>query len=226
MNRLLLLLPLVSVIAIARLNPFEPVNAPNMPIKVQMKPTTNADDGNRTVTLIYAKESQEAEHVSLDKSMEDTNMTKKAISKNTPDMALKESNVTMTQVPMVKEEIKEEKKVVKPKPKPTLIEKCYKPLPFLTIDLKKNKLEIESRDKYKVKKLYTIPSEKKIVIDFSGSVKHYTKNGMFVSKEFESFKIGNHPEQNFFRVVIKTKHNPEKYLPVIEKNMLTITYKK
>lgn len=225
MNRLFLLFLMFSVALFARLNPFEPVNMPMKEADANMKPMQvdgqvfSEDDGNRTVKIMYDK-SMEPESVQLDnkKEME----MKKTISMPKSEMKIIESNTS--KMMEMKKVVKKEQP--KPKPKPMLLEKCYKPLPFLTIDLKKNKIDIESREKYKVKKLYTIPTEKKIVIDFSGSVKHYTKNGMFVSQEFTSYKIGNHPEQNFFRVVIKTKHNPEKYLPVIEKNMLTITYKK
>jgi hypothetical protein len=225
MNRSLIILSVFVVVSFARLNPFEPVEKPNIPIEVKALPI-NSDDGNRTVKLIYDEpfKDKDVELVENEMSIEHNKSVK---IETIPDInsssksAIIESNTTkkvskVTKTPVELEEI----------PKPKLLEKCYKPLPFLTLDLKKNKLHIESRKKYKVKKLYTIPSEKKIVIDFYGNVKHYTKNGKFISEEFSSFKIGNHPEKSFFRVVIQTKHNTEKYIPVIEKNMLTITYNK
>jgi hypothetical protein len=211
MNRLLLLLIICISFAFARLNPFEPVSSPNIaiptntlePIPVNGK-VMSVDDGNRTVKIM----SDEPKIIIKEKSVE------KVIVKDINNSTISKNDMKVKEMPK-KVEVK----------KPTLIEKCYKVLPFLTIDLQKNKLDIDAKDKYKIIKVYTIPIENKIVIDFAGSVQHYTKSGTFTSPVFTSYKVGNHHKKGFFRVVIKTKYNPEKYMPLIDKNKVTISYK-
>jgi hypothetical protein len=217
MNRLLLLLIICISFAFARLNPFEPVSSPNIaipsdtlePIPVDGK-IMSADDGNRTVKIM----SDEPKKAVEPKVIVKEKIIEKIIVKDINTTTISKGGMIENEIPK-KVEVK----------KPTLIEKCYKVLPFLTIDLQKNKLDIDARDKYKIIKVYTIPIQNKIVIDFAGAVKHYTKSGTFTSPLFKSYKVGNHPEKGFFRVVITTKHNPEKYMPLINKNKVTISYK-
>lgn len=206
MTRSFFILSVASVALLARINPFEPVATSEVIIPQQIEPIqieekiTSIDDGNRTVQI-------RSDEVEKPIQKETAVVEKECISED--------KNITVAEPAIVKQ-----KEPVK------LVEKVYKPLPFLTLDLKKDQLQIDSREKYKIIKYFTIPDEKKIVIDFSGYVKHYTKKDTFISQEFDSFVIGNHPDEKFFRVVITTKKHPDEYLPYIKNNLITIYYKK
>jgi len=205
MNRIIFIWSIASVALLARINPFEPVVKSEVIIPQQIEPIqieekiTNLDDGNRTVQIRSAE-------------VEKTIQKEKVIVEK--ECITEDKNITVVEP------------IVKLKEPVQLVEKVYKPLPFLTLDLKKDQLQIDSREKYKIIKYFTIPDEKKIVIDFSGYVKHYTKKDTFISQEFDSFVIGNHPDKKFFRVVITTKKHPDEYLPYIKNNLITIYYKK
>ena len=205
MTRSFFILSMLSVALLARINPFEPVVTSEVitpqqiePIQIEEK-ITSIDDGNRTVKIRSDKVEEPVQ---------------KEIPLVEKECITEDKNITVVEP------------IIKPKEPVKLVEKVYKPLPFLSLDLKKDKLQIDSREKYKIIKYFTIPDEKKIVIDFSGYVKHYTKKDSFISQEFDSFVIGNHPDEKFFRVVITTKKHPDEYLPYIKNNLITIYYKK
>lgn len=220
MSKSFIIMSIASITLFARLNPFEPVSVPPtivipektlQPIEVEKK-VTSVDDGDRTVKI----RSDEPSEVSKPKVI----IKEKVVEK---ECVVEDKNVTAK--PVIVEKIAPKPQIVV-KPKPQLIEKVYKPLPFLSLELKKDQLKIDSRKKYKIIKYFTIPDENKIVIDFKGYVKHYTKKDSFVSQEFDSYVIGNHPDKKFFRVVIVTKKHPNEYLPYIKNNIITIYYKK
>lgn len=227
MNRTLLILSTTALVAFARLNPFEPVESPNIQVPAQTLepiPVTekvmSIDDGDRTVKIKSDEPLQPLEpQVIIQEKIVEKKPTKDELE---AECKILDANKTVE--PVVEKVIEE--KIPEPVVVPKLVEKVYKPLPFLTLDLKKNILVIDAREKYKIIKYYTITDENKIVIDFEGNVKHYTKKDSFISEEFDTYTIGNHPKENFFRVVITTKKHPNEYLPVIKNNMITLKYEK
>lgn len=218
MNRSLIVLLTFTTLSIARLNPFEPLSIPNEAISdTSLKPIPvdgkimSDDDGTRTVKIISDEPmKKKSSKVSKDKLTPN----------NIVEMKKDENLTKKTQVTKVKAI-----KIIKPKVQVKLVEKIYNILPFLSLDLKKNQLVITSRTKYKIIKYYREAKENKIILDFKGNVKHYTKRGSFISEEFEKFIVGNHPKEGFFRVVIITKSDVNDYKVTIKDNIAILTCK-
>jgi hypothetical protein len=87
----------------------------------------------------------------------------------------------------------------------------HKILPFLSINVKNETLEIKS--KYNVFRKLDIDNGKvkKIVLDYYGQTNFFTKRYLLKSKNFKKITIGNHKKDYFFRVVVELNDSPTKY---------------
>ncbi len=101
----------------------------------------------------------------------------------------------------------------------------YKVLPLVTIDLMGDNLAISTRDNYKLIQYYEEPKENKFVFDFKASVGIPTERGDITSPYYDSYTVGNHPEEGFFRVVIPVKDGVSHYKVLIKDNKGTIIRK-
>lgn len=214
MMKFLLLSLVIPLSLVARLNPFEPVDAPASQMEtLKPIPVSNVmseDDGTRTVKI----------------------MSEEKVKKAVPKVIIKEKVVKEK---LTKEQLAEQckvvddnktKVVVKPKPKPVFKPKTYKLLPFLTISTNKKHIDIKTRKKYKLINYMHLEDSKKIVFDFKGNVITSTKLRKIPHNPyFEYFKIGNHEDKGFFRVVIKTKKKTKKYSVIVKDGMATLKYK-
>jgi len=226
MNKILIL-SITAISLFARLNPFEPVveqldvdlNVTKtirlQPIQATL-PLNTKDDGSRSVKLM-SEESEKSKSIIMIKDK----VIVKELSKE--ELAAKCKVIEIFTPKAVVKELP--KIVVKPKPKP-FEPMVYKVLPFLTIDSKVDSISIETRKKYKLIRYYLEQDSKKFVFDFKGKVLTYTKFKNILAPHFKFYMVGNHPEGNYFRVVIAAKDKMSKYKVVIKNNIATINYKK
>lgn len=101
----------------------------------------------------------------------------------------------------------------------------YNILPLVTIDLLDKNLTIKTTSNHKLIKYYEEKSENKFVFDFQANVAVPTANENLSSQYYQSYIVGNHPEENFFRVVIRTKDDVSNYKVMIQNNIGTIIHK-
>ncbi len=100
----------------------------------------------------------------------------------------------------------------------------YNLLSFVKINIASDIMSIKT--KYKLKKYFIFKQENKLVFDFVGKKRFYTKRETLSShKDFERIIIGAHPEDYYFRVVIVPEYNASEYKIIIDKNRL-ITIKR
>ncbi len=95
----------------------------------------------------------------------------------------------------------------------------YHLLDFVNIDITEDVMNIET--KFKLKKQFVLKDEKKIVFDFIGKKRFYTKRETLSSHEdFKKIIIGAHPENRYFRVVIQTPTDLKEYKTNIDEDGL------
>lgn len=231
MIKLLLITTITTISLFARLNPFEPVVNQNdlnqtkksalEPIKVT-KPVQSIDDGLRTVKITSEGDDSKSKQIVMVKEKIVEKVVEKKLSKKE----------LMEQCKVIEKDLKPKvviKAKIKPKAKPKPVEfvaTSYKVLPFLTIDSNKDNLVIKTRKKYKLIRYYIEEGEKKFVFDFKGKVLTYTKYKNLNAPYFKSYVVGNHPEDNYFRVVISVKKSVNKYKVSMKNNIATISYTK
>ena len=87
----------------------------------------------------------------------------------------------------------------------------FMPLKFVNIDLKDDFIKINVAKKYKLINSIISDDNTKFVYDFKGKVTFYTIRKKLCSEYFDSFALGTHLEDNFFRVVIKVKKDIKEY---------------
>lgn len=225
MIKLLLLTTIITVSLYARLNPFEPVLKNDMNNTQKLKPMQanlpirSADDGTRTVKITSQNSSSKSKQIVMIKEKIVEKVVEKVVEKKLTKEQLAE------QCKVIEKEIIKPKIKLKPKSK-KFVAKSYRVLPFLTIDSNKNNIVIKTRKKYKLIRYYLEQDEKKFVFDFKGKVLTYTKYKNLNAPNFKSYIVGNHPEGDYFRVVIVVKNNINKYKVSIKNNIATIRYKK
>ena len=101
--------------------------------------------------------------------------------------------------------------------------KRYNVLPLLTIDLVDKNLIIKITNNYKIIKYYEDQPNNKFVFDFKANLGIPTAKEVLESSYYESYTVGNHPEEGFFRVVIPVKESTANYKVTIKNNVGTIT---
>ena len=113
----------------------------------------------------------------------------------------------------------EEKSILEEK-----LQETIKPFEFLQIALYAQKC-ILNISNHKLFRYFKITKEKKIVLDYKGSKKIITKivkpksNG-----DIKSITIADHPEENYFRIVIQYHKNIDKHNIEYENNLTTINF--
>jgi hypothetical protein len=86
----------------------------------------------------------------------------------------------------------------------------YNLLSFIKIDITDDIMNISTR--YKITNWFILKDENKIVFDFVGKKRFYTKRETLSShKDFKKIIIGAHPENDYFRVVIQTQQITPNY---------------
>lgn len=93
-------------------------------------------------------------------------------------------------------------------------------LPFVKIEYDNDKIDIVSS--YKVSKKITLPDKNKIVLDYSAKENFYTKRVDLESTNFKKIAVGNHKDENFFRIVIDLSSMPEDYEVTYDESKVSI----
>lgn len=225
MMKFLLLSLIIPLSLVARLNPFEPVENPIQekhlnqevlnPIPVKSKIMTK-DDGNRTVKIM----SEEKVKKAIPKVVIKEKVVKEKLTQKQLEEECKILDKNQTKMKIVE-------KKLKPKPKPQFKAKVYKLLPFLSVHSKKKSIDIKTRYKYKLIRYIDDKKNKKFIFDFKGKVISSTKNKKIMyNPYFKGFRVGNHPKDKFFRVVIDTKKNTSLYRISVKGNIISLMYSK
>lgn len=102
----------------------------------------------------------------------------------------------------------------------------FKILPFVNVEVVNDKLIIKVNKKYKLLNQDILKEQKKLLFDFQGNVSFYTVRKSINHKDFKSFAIGTHRQNNFFRVVVDLPENLVKYKEVINSKKGIITIQK
>ena len=96
----------------------------------------------------------------------------------------------------------------------------YNLLPFVDIHITDDIMNLHT--KYKLKKHFILKDENKLVFDYVGKKRFYTKRETLSShNDFKKIIIGAHPENYYFRVVIQTQEDVSKYKVTIN-GLITI----
>jgi hypothetical protein len=198
------MLMFLKISLISRENPFEP--------------TKTYLEEKKELKLALEKENNKTKAI---KSI----MKQEIVSKK-PTMTKQEivsKPVTISTIKQITIKLMEE--IIVQKQKKTKIYK-YHLLPFVDIHITNNIMSIST--KYKLKKFFLLEEENKLVFDYVGKNRFYTKREILSShKDFNKVIIGAHPEDYYFRVVIQTKEKVEKYKVEINKEKdKTITIQK
>ena len=222
MIKLIMLFILLNISLFARTNPFE---SDTFVAKMETKTNTqaiekkeiiqNVDDGNRTVK-VEQQVSKLPKIVKMDKVL----ITKPLKVKK--DVKLSKKEIEKICKVENKKQMKKKKIISKVN---HFTPSTFKVLPFVTIDVDKEDLKITSRSKYPIINYYTIKNENKLVFNFSAKVNFYTRYKKLDAPKFKSYAVGNHKDENFFRVVIVVEKNIKNYEVIIKNNTAKIIYK-
>jgi hypothetical protein len=123
---------------------------------------------------------------------------------------------------VIKKRVSKIKKIVKNNSTPSL---RYNILPLLTIDLLGKGLTISTANNYKLIRYYEERTENKFVFDFQADINVPTVKEEFNSPYYQSYIVGNHPEDAYFRVVISAKESVSNYKVMIKNNIGSIIHK-
>jgi len=93
-------------------------------------------------------------------------------------------------------------------------------LPFVKIEYDNDKIDIIS--KYKISKKITLPDKHKLVLDFNAKENFYTKRLDLESTNFKKIAVGNHKNENFFRIVVELASVPEDYQVTYDDSKVSI----
>jgi hypothetical protein len=97
----------------------------------------------------------------------------------------------------------------------------YNLLPFVDIHITDDIMSIAT--KYKLKNYFILKSENRLIFDYFGKKRFYTKREILSShKDFKKITIGAHPEDYYFRIVIQAQDSVFKYKATIDKGLATI----
>ncbi len=83
----------------------------------------------------------------------------------------------------------------------SIVLSTYEPLKFLTIDIYKKKITILTSNA-KLFRHFKLKGENKIVLDYVKSRKFLTKRLKVDNSFIKAITIGDHPKENYFRVVL------------------------
>ncbi len=203
-------------------------NKPQIATEQTDQMATNIKKAQETRPL-ETKKAKETKPVEV-KKPQATKTNEMSVSKET-------SKVSSTQTPknVVKTDCKLETKPISKKKasiksskntiKKNVVSKNYKILPLITLDLIGENLSISTRNNYKLIRYYEEPKENKFVFDFKANLGVPTERGTIKSPYYDSYIVGNHPEDGFFRVVVPVKDSVSNYKVLIKNNKGTIIRK-
>ena len=97
-------------------------------------------------------------------------------------------------------------------------------LPFLNIQYTNDEMTLTSM--YKVFKKFYLEDENKLIIDFKGEVKFFTKRVDLESKQFKKVIVGNHETEKYFRVVLVLEESPLNYDVTYNENSVYVNFNK
>jgi len=211
MKNLFTLLFILSISLVARENPFEATNAYEEEAariiemsEVEEDYAVEFQQEQQYVNEIYEKmnkpEKEKPKKPALTKEK-----VEKMIKKAQKESEKKAKNIAKE---IIIDQPKKVEQVVYVKPRLDIINEKQL-LPFVKIEYDNDRIDIFS--KYKVTKKITLPGEKKVVLDFSAKENFYTIREQLKSTNFPKIAIGNHKNENFFRVVIELLSNPDDY---------------
>ncbi len=106
------------------------------------------------------------------------------------------------------------------------VKENFKVLPFVKIFIVNDLLTIKVDKKYKLLNQDILKPQKKLLFDFQGKVSFYTIRKNIINKDFTSFVVGTHLEDNFFRVVIDLPSDVIDYIEKIDNKSGIITIQK
>ena len=211
MKNLFTLLFVLSISLIARENPFEATNAYEEEAAriIEMNEIEEDYAVEFQQEQQYVNEMYEKMNKPEEKKPKKPELTKEKVEKMIKK-AQKESEKkakTIAKEVIIKQPKKVEQ-VVYVKPRLDVVNEKQL-LPFVKVEYDNDRIDIFS--KYSVSKKITLPGEKKIVLDFNAKENFYTIREQLKSTNFPKIAIGNHKNENFFRVVIELIDTPENY---------------
>lgn len=203
----LLLFVFISLFAIdvsARLNPFEPTDTFYEQQKEYLAKEKQEEqkqielEKQRKLAILAEQEAEEkAEQLRLQKEHE--------------AQVEKQRKLQEVKSPAILTVVEKEKVIAVPKD-------SYKILPFVHIKVSQEGLEVFIDKRYKLINQDILEDQNKFLFDFRATESFYTVRKVLQNKDFKSFAVGTHMEQNFFRVVVELTHNVSNYKEYINSN--------
>jgi len=139
------------------------------------------------------------------------------------ELTKKDLNITTTPKDINKSIITKKEKLIL---QPTEIF-SYNPLKGIRIILEDNQIKLMIKKEYKLLQQIISDDNTKFVFDFKGKLTFYTIRKNLDNKYFNSYILGTHLEDNFFRLVIKVNKNIKEYnITKLKDNILLIKYNK
>jgi hypothetical protein len=111
-------------------------------------------------------------------------------------------------------------------PTDVFLKEKFEVLPFVKIYVLNDMITIKVNPKYRLLDKNILIPKNKIVFDFEGNISFYTIRKNIFNDDFNSFTIGTHREDNFFRVVIDLPSERTNYIENINNKNGIITIKK
>jgi hypothetical protein len=172
---------------------------------------------------------EEKEAIAKEQEVQKTNQPQqkslKEYKKNTKKVVVKKTKTKKRIVSKSKSKIKSNIKPKKTVKKTVAQSIRYNVLPLLTIDLLDKNLTIKTTSNYKLIRYYEEKTENKFVFDFQADIGVPTAKEELSSPYYQSYIVGNHPEEGYFRVVIPAKESVSNYKVMIKDNIGTIIRK-
>ncbi len=199
----------------ARLNPFEPTKTYleekevllNTPVEIKQEPIVKKKKIEIPKDII--------------KKVEPIVVKKEDITPPVKEKKPAEEIILKEPIKIVVADLNTTKVVVKPREIKTY---KYNLLSFVDMHITDDIMNIQT--KYKLKQHFTLVEENKLVFDYIGKKRFYTKRETLSShKDFKKIIIGAHPEDYYFRIVIQTQEKVSKYKVTISKNGLVTIVK-
>lgn len=204
----LILLPFIGLLSVnlnARMNPFEPTDTfveqqkvYEMKLKQEEQKKIELEQQRKLAILAQQEAQEKADELRLQQEREIQLEKQKKLQKKkiTPNIEVVKKKEAITLPP----------------------HDSYEILPFIDIKVSDNQLEIFIDKRYKLINQDILEDQKKFLFDFGATESFYTIRKNLKSKNFKSFAVGTHLEQNFFRVVVELNDIVSKYKEDINSN--------
>ncbi|XOB62030.1 AMIN domain-containing protein [Campylobacterota bacterium DY0563] len=211
MKNLFTLLLVLSVSLIARENPFEATNA----YEEEAARIIEMNEVEEDYAVEYQQEQQYVNEMyeKMNKPKEEKPKVPALTEEKVQKMINKAQKETEKKAKTIAKEViveqpKQVEQVVYVKPRLDVVNEKQL-LPFVKVEYDNDRIDIFS--KYSVSKKITLPGEKKVVLDFNAKENFYTVRDELKSTNFPKIAVGNHKDENFFRIVIELASTPDDY---------------